>query len=106
MRRARRVRNELGRPWGDRGPTPQDVWQRRKPITSSQRRLLRYSVDHFQNEERTRRGVSKEAVLGDAAQASIDRVAIRIAMERLGQLNITRRLVTPPIKRQYAARFP
>jgi len=62
--------------------------------------------DCYRQEERTRRGIPDEAVLGGAAQASVDRVAISRALRRHGYLSATRRLVTPPIKHRGAARFP
>jgi hypothetical protein len=105
LRRARMIRNCLGRPWGHRGPTPQDVWQTRQPITSTQRSQLNTTVDRYRQEERSRRGIPDEAALGGAAQASVDRVAISRALRKLGYLSVTRRLVRPPIKFRTAARF-
>jgi transposase-like protein len=106
LQRARMIRNRLGRPWGHRGPTPEEVWQRRKPITPPQRSQLQTTVDRYRQEERTQKGIPDEAVLGNAAQASVDRVAISRALKQHGYLSVTRRLVTPPIKHRGAARFP
>jgi hypothetical protein len=106
LQRARMIRNRLGRPWGQRGPTPEDVWQSRQPITSTQRSDLNTTVDRYQQEERTRRGIPDEAVLGGAAQASVDRVAISRGLKQLGYLSVTRRLVTPSVKPRGAARIP
>lgn len=105
LRQARMIRNRLGRPWGHRGPTPEDVWQSRQPITSTQRSRLNATVDRYREEERTRRGIPEEAVLGGAAQASVDRVAISRGLKQHGYLSVTRRLVTPPLKPPSAARF-
>jgi hypothetical protein len=105
LHQARIIRNCLGRPWGHRGPTPQDAWQTRSPITSAQRSQLNTTVDRYRQEERTRRGIPDEAHLGSAAQASVDRVAISRALRKLGYLSVTRRLVRPPIKPRTAARF-
>jgi hypothetical protein len=106
LRRARTIRNRLGRPWGHRGPTPEQVWQTRQPITASQRSRLRTTVDRYRQEQRTRRGIPDEAALGGAAQASVDRVAISRGLKQLGYLSLTRRLVTPPVKPRTAANFP
>jgi len=106
LQQARMIRNHLGRPWGHRGPTPEQVWQTRQPITSTQRSQLNTTVDRYRQEERTRRGTPDEAILGGAAQASVDRVAISRALRQHGYLSVTRRLVTPPIKHRGAARFP
>jgi len=100
------IRNRLGRPWGHRGPTPEQVWQSRRPITSTQRSQLNTTVDRYRQEERTRRRIPDEAVLGGAAQASVDRVAISRGLKQHGYLRVTRKLVTPPLKPRSAARFP
>ena len=106
LRRACMIRNRLGRPWGHRGLTPEEAWQRRKPITPPQRSQLQTTVDRYRQEERTKKGIPDEAVLGNAAQASVDRVAISRALQQHGYLRVTRRLVTPPIKPGGAAIFP
>jgi len=105
LQQARVIRNRLGRPWGHRGPTPEQVWQSRQPITSTQRSRLHATVDRYRQEERTRRGIADEALLGGAAQASVDRVAISRGLKKLGYLSVTRRLVTPPIKPPRAAKI-
>jgi hypothetical protein len=105
LQRARTIRNQLGRPWGHRGPTPEQVWQSRQPIARNQRNQLNTTVDRYRQEERTRRGIPDEALLSGAAQASVDRVAISRGLKQLGYLSLTRRLVTPPIKPRGAARF-
>ena len=100
------IRNRLGRPWGHRGLTPEEVRQKRKPIALPQRSQLQTTVDRYRQEERAKKGISDEAVLGNAAQASVDRVAISRAMQQHGYLRVTRRLVTLPIKPGGAAVFP
>jgi hypothetical protein len=105
LHQARMIRNRLGRPWGHRGPTPEQVWQTRQPVTPAQRSQLNTTVHRYRQEERTRRSIPDEAVLGGAAQASVDRVAISRALRKLGYLSVTRRLVTPPIKHRSAANF-
>ena len=105
LQQARVIRNRLGRPWGHRGPTPEQVWQSRQPITPAQRSRLNATVDRYRHEERTRRGIPDEAVLGGAAQASVDRVAISRGLKKHGYLSVTRRLVTPPINSRRAARI-
>ena len=53
LRRARMMRNRLGRPWENRGPTSQEAWQIRKPITPVERSQLNTTVDRYRQEERT-----------------------------------------------------
>jgi hypothetical protein len=102
LQQARMIRNRLGR----RKPTPEQVWQSRQPLTSTQRSQLNTTVRRYRQEERTRRGIRDEAILGGAAQASVDRVAIGRALKQHGYLSVTGRLVTPPIRHRGAARFP
>jgi hypothetical protein len=105
MNRARTFRNCLGRPWGHKGPTPQEVWQGRQPVTDGERDEFTATVNRYRQEERIRRGTTDEAVPGGAARASIDRVAIRKALVRHGHLTFKRRLETPPSKPPSAAIF-
>jgi len=106
LQRSRMIRNYLDRPWGHRGPTPEQVWKTRQTTTPTQRSQLNATVHRYRQEERTQRGIPDEAVLGGAAQASVDRVAISRALRRHGYLSATRRLVTPSVKHRGAARFP
>jgi hypothetical protein len=47
-----------------RGPTPEQAWQSRQPISFTQRSQLNTTVDRYGQEERIRRGIPDEAVLG------------------------------------------
>jgi hypothetical protein len=97
LQRARNIRNRLGRPWGHRGPTPEEAWRQRL-VTATQRRQLQATVNRYKKEELAQRGIPDEALLSDAAQASIDRVAISRALRQHGYLRVMRRLVTPPVR--------
>lgn len=97
LQRARLIRNRLGRPWGHRGSTPEDAW-RQGQVTASQRRQLQATVNRYRQEELVQKGIPDEALLSDAAQASVDRVAISRALKQHGYLRVTRRLVTPSIR--------
>jgi hypothetical protein len=97
LQRARNIRNRFSRPWGHRGPTPQDAWKQ-SHVTASQRRHLQATVNRYRKEELAQRGIPDEAFLSDAAQASVDRVAISRALKQHGHLRVTRRLVTPSVK--------
>jgi transposase InsO family protein len=105
LERARVFRNCLTRPWGHKGPTPEEVWQGHQPVTDDERDEFTTTVNRYREDERQRRGATDEAVPGGAARASIDRVAIRRALVRHGYLTVKRRLETPPIKPPGAAIF-
>jgi len=57
LQRTRMIRNCLDRPWGHRGPTPEQVWKIRQSITPTQRSQLNATVHRYQQKERTRRGI-------------------------------------------------
>ena len=97
LQRARNIRNRFGRPWGHRGPTPQEAWKH-SHATAFQRRQLQATVNRYRKEELAQRGIPDEALLSDVAQASVDRVAISRALRQHGYLRITRRLVTPSVR--------
>jgi len=54
-------------------------------------------------EELAQKGIPDEALLSDAAQASVDRVTISRALKQHDYLRVTRRLVTPQVKPGSAA---
>ena len=91
--------NETARPWGPMGPTPQEVWEKRPPITDLERRMFLTSYKAYAWAERERQGVDPNAVLDHFQQARIDRAAITRALVEHGYLEFRRRRVTPPILR-------
>src|SRR5207249_4739231 len=53
---ARLQANETGRPWGWTGPTPQQVFEKRVPITEDERRMFLTSYEVYAENERKQRG--------------------------------------------------
>ena len=92
-----RQANETGRPNGRHGPTPQDLWLERQPITPEERRSFDELCKRYAAEEYTRRGWLPEVSLQHMEKASIDRVAISRALIEQGFLVIRRRRITPPV---------
>jgi len=77
------------RPWGDRGPTPQDLWSERPPITQSERQVFRNCLENMQE--------LAPADLSDGdVRAVVARAAVRRALETLGYLCVRRKRITPP----------
>lgn len=95
---AQRMANELRYPWGPLGPTRLQAFRARTPIADDARAAFRCAVDRERTEARLEQGHSEETSLGLAAQAAIDRVAIRRALVEHGILTFTRRPITPPLK--------
>lgn len=97
---ARVEANATARPHGERGPTPDDLWQQRSVITQAERERFQTSVDHHRNLVRLEEGVSAEESLTSWELRSLDRKAIRRALVELGYLVFRRRRIPLPIKKQ------
>ena len=97
---ARCQANETARPWGWRGPTPDDVFEKKIPISDEERRMFISSYEAYARCERLAQGLDPDAELDHYQQAAIDRVAIVRALIEHGYLQIRRRRVTPPFVRR------
>jgi hypothetical protein len=97
--------NLTARPWGDRNPTPQEVWDRRTPVTPDQRRTFLQCVERMQREVRTELAYGEDTLLGRAERAIVARAAARRALESLGYLQVQRRRITPPFSSPLRARI-
>jgi hypothetical protein len=102
---AREQGNQLARPWGAHGASPEQVWQGRAPLGAVGRESFRASVATLEQEERSRRGWAPEQELGHTEEASVMREAIRRALVAHGLLLFTRRRIPLPIRGQKAARI-
>jgi transposase InsO family protein len=93
---ARAEANVLARPRGPRGPSPDELWGRRLPITAAQRDAFRCRVGECR---------SAPAAVGSCAGVAeavgsgraVARCAIRLALEGCGYLQYRRRSIPPPI---------
>lgn len=91
--------NATARPHGERGPTPDKLWQERSVITQAERDRFQTSVDHHRNLVRLEEGVSAEEPLTSWELRSLDRKAVRRALVELGYLVFRRRRIPLPIKK-------
>jgi transposase InsO family protein len=96
---ARLQANQMARPFGLIGPTPDDVWQYRSIPTDDERSTLADRVRRYQNETCAEQGYLPGAPLTREQQNSIDRVAISRALIELGYLVIRRRRIPLPFWR-------
>jgi len=115
---AREQANQLLRPRGPHGPTPQDLWLRRPPITDRQRRRFAAAVDRFRRElglaprqpwdatpsqptvisvRPQAAGLSVRVTRARAKQGALERRAIVNALSACKLLHIWRRPFTLPI---------
>jgi transposase InsO family protein len=92
---ARLGANALNRPWGSAGPTPDQRWAQRQPITTEQRQALATLIDQKNvditqsiQRERTQKGINPEFTAAD--RATVARTATRQALVELGYLRIRR----------------
>lgn len=87
---ARLDANGTARPWGSSGPTPDEAWRRRTPVSSDEREVLAETIRTAEAEARQAQGYSSTAALDRIAQAALSRVAIRTALVTLGLLRLDR----------------
>lgn len=102
---ARIETNATARPKGACGPTPDEAWNGRRPIDQDERDRFREAVAKQIDEERSRRGFSKECEPGKAEQASVQRAAIARALTDCGLLQFKTRRVSPAIPALISAIF-
>jgi transposase InsO family protein len=95
---ARLQANETARPWGYRGPTPAEVWEQRRKLTSAERRRFGATVSQMEEEELAIRGTSVGSRVNRAVQAAVHRAALARALVAAGILAFTTKLVTPNLK--------
>ena len=91
---ARLRANELSRPHGLRGPTPDELWEQRDPITPAERSAFRKLVEcrHDENLAELRKEKGGELDLSEKAAAR--RRAVARALAESGILSIRRRRIT------------
>jgi transposase InsO family protein len=85
---ARLQANETARPWGCHGPTPAEAWQARRCLDVGERTAFLEAVRHRARAVRQEQGYPPEGSLDRAAQAAVDRVALRDVLVAAGLLRI------------------
>jgi transposase InsO family protein len=91
---ARSEANAYPRPNGDLGPSPDQLWNTRSPITQQQRERFALEVDNHLPGIEAAHGWPTN----DNDQRTLDREAISQALVELGYLFITRRSIPLPIR--------
>lgn len=100
---ARRRVNELGRPRGRDGPTPDEAWDARQPITHESRQAFLAKVDEMKAAVRAEwavhpeRPIPADAILPPYVQDSLNRLSVSRALVALGYLEFRRRRISPPV---------
>ena len=91
---ARVLRNRTGRPWGAAGPTPEERWLTREPLSEHARTLLGFEVRLGEIEDPRSFGFAQRAALNHNEEAAIRRQVLRRALVEHGYLEIRRRRVS------------
>jgi transposase InsO family protein len=94
---ARRMADEEHYPWRLRGQTADEVWRLRTPLTADERRRFQETLADRRCKVRNLLGIPLEESLDRAAQASLDRKAVRLALVELGYLSLHGSAITPTI---------
>ena len=91
--------NAEARPLGPTGPNPDAMWTTRRHLTAEQRSLFRAAVERQRQQLQVQEGLPDNTAQARAQ----DRPAIRRALEELGYLLYSRRLLPLPIRKQKVA---
>jgi len=102
---ARATLNSTIRPWGHHGPTPDERWQRREPLSDAERTSFRTLLATNQHEVRLEMNHPLDVVLDHYPQAAVDRIATQRALVTQGLLKVSRRLITLPLKQLKLAKI-
>jgi hypothetical protein len=97
LEKARELANHISRPWGHRGPSPQQVWQERVPLTAEARAVFQFILAQQRQDAAADLRLDLHDELSHADRSRLDRLAISRTLEQLGYLSKTR--VTRPAKK-------
>jgi len=90
---ARLRANEVSRPWGPFGPTPDEVWGNRVPIGQGERAAFAAKVRALEAEVRGELGYLPTIDMGPQKASAVERIAIAKALVRQGILTHKRRRI-------------
>jgi transposase InsO family protein len=89
--RARELANLVARPRGAQGPTPQQLWESRRPPTLAEHEAFGAAVRQLEGQFRDQDGIAPEAHLDHYEQAALHRRVLQQVLVERGLLTITRR---------------
>ena len=100
---AREQANAMARPRGPSGPTPEEAWRQRQPVTATMRALFAAALRKHRGEARKEEGHREEENLEEQEARRIDRKAISRTLVECGYLQYRRRRIHLPIRGRKAA---
>jgi len=102
---ARRRANELSRPFGTNGASPNGAWTDRDPISVHERIDFLQSYRHSYHTERCQRQHRKKTELNNNELADLQRWAIGCTLVGFGLLEHRRKRIRPPFKMRFLRKF-
>jgi transposase InsO family protein len=100
---ARTEANATARPHGPTGPTPNQLWEERRPVTSAQRSVFQTTVHRQRQEVNAEEGITQDALVQPQEERKLNRPAIRRALGEHDYLLFSRRRLPLPITKQKTA---
>jgi transposase InsO family protein len=91
--RARELANLVARPRGARGPTPQQLWELRRPPTMDDREAFGAAVRQLEMQFRVKDGIGLKTELDHYEQAALHRRVLQQVLVERCLLTITRRRI-------------
>ncbi|MBI3863716.1 MAG: transposase [Planctomycetia bacterium] len=92
--------NRWNRPWGADGPTPEETWDSRSPLTMDERDVLFEKLDLARRVLCREREVDPDMPLDHRQESELLRLALQPVMESGGYLYVTRRRIAPVLTRR------
>lgn len=93
LEQARAHANGTSRPQGPQGPTPQQAWEWRRPLTRGERQAFAARVIDLEEQARCQAGIARDEQLNHYEQATLHRRVLQEALVGSGILSITRRRI-------------
>jgi hypothetical protein len=87
---ARQLANTISRPWGHKGPTPEEAWLARGPIDTQRRLAFQDAMRRKRPQAATDLGLQDSPLLAASDRRRLDRVTISRTLEQLGYLTMKR----------------
>jgi transposase InsO family protein len=97
LHEARLLANRMRRPWGAVGPSPEQKWTTRTPLSLDERQNVWQEIKRRRARFREARGIDLDVALPHYVQAEIDRDAASPVLAELGYYQVKRRRYTPAI---------
>ena len=102
---ARRRTNEVTRPFGWPGPSPEEMWKQRKPVTANKLHAFRSDLTSIRSSIKLDLGFDVYDELDRKTEAYIERQSVSRACVAHGLLDIRRRRISQPIIAKKCAIF-